>query len=335
MKKRLSYFTVLLGFLLCTAHASALQGFDKAQEKKIRDFIRTSAKAYQLDEKALLKSFQNVKKRDEIIKSISNPSEGLPWYRYKKIFLKQSRIDKGIAFWKKHRKALERAEQTYGVPAEVIVAILGIETRYGERQGNIPVLDALTTLGFAYPPRAKFFRKELAQYLILSKEQQFDPADVKGSYAGAIGQPQFMPSSYRHFAVDFNKKGRSDLINSPEDAIGSVANYLMKNGWKKNEPVILDAQVSNDQYKKLQQKGNKPNFTLSKLKRHGVHPTSHIKHKQRKKFVWLALPESETEYGYWLGTQNFYVITRYNTSKLYAMAAAQLAEAIKKAYSQT
>lgn len=325
MKKLL----LILSTAMVCQSSLAVTGFSAEQSKAINQYVDSFSKEHGLDQQQVRKAFTKVKLKKSILNAISNPHESLPWYKYRNIFLRKDRIEEGVAFWKKHRKTLEQAERKYGVPQEVIVAIIGIETKYGQRQGSYHVLDALTTLGFAYPPRAKFFKKELGQFLLLCKEQHFDPFSVQGSYAGAMGQPQFMPSSYRQYAVDFDRSGKRDLMHSPQDAIGSVGNYLKKNGWRNKVPLIYKAQVLNQKHTQLKQKSNRPQFTARTLNKYGVQTTSSLP--RRDKFVWLPLDVSSKKQDYWVGSHNFYVITRYNTSKLYAMAAVQLSEAIKAA----
>lgn len=273
--------------------------------------------------------------RDEgVLKAIARPAEGTKeWRDYRPIFMTQERVQKGVAFWQQHAAVIERAEQTYGVPAEMIVAILGVETRYGANKGRNRVVDALATLGFDYPPRAPFFRKELREFLVLAKENNLDPLSTYGSYAGAMGYPQFMPSSWRNLAVDFDGDGRRDLINNPVDAIGSIANYFKANGWKTGEPVVARAQIINQDYDSILHKDLGTNSTLEQIARKGLVP--------REPGTYLASApasairlQGENGGEFWLGFTNFYVITKYNRSLLYAMAAWQLSQELKVAHAQ-
>ncbi len=265
----------------------------------------------------------------KVIELISRPAEAKPWYEYRPIFLNETRIEKGVQFWKSQRETLARAEEVYGVPAEIIVAIIGVETLYGERAGRIRVLDSLVTLGFRYPKRAKFFRSELQQFLLLSREERLDPLVVRGSYAGAMGVPQFIASSYRRYAVDFDGDGSRDLIANPMDAIGSVANYLSKHGWKAEGGIAVPASVSGDGYKVLLKKGLNPDIPLQDLDAHGVRMINDVPADARVALLELDLVDGSE---YWVVQRNFYAITRYNHSPLYAMAVTQLAKEIRARY---
>lgn len=265
----------------------------------------------------------------EVIELISRPAEAKPWYAYRPIFLNETRITKGVEFWRSQRETLARAEETYGVPAEIIVAIIGVETLYGERAGRIRVLDSLVTLGFRYPKRAEFFRSELQQFLLLSREEGIDPLAVEGSYAGAMGVPQFIASSYRRYAVDFDGDGYRDLIGNPKDAIGSVANYLSKHGWRAEGGLAVPASVSGDGYKLLLDQGLNPKIPLGELDAHGVRMVNGVPVDASVALIELDLPNGSE---YWVVQKNFYAITRYNHSKLYAMAVTQLSREIRTRY---
>lgn len=265
----------------------------------------------------------------EVLDAISRPAEAKPWYAYRPIFVTETRIAKGVEFWKSERQALERAERIYGVPPEIIVAIIGVETFYGERAGRIRVLDSLVTLGFRYPRRSDFFRSELRHFLFLVRDEGLNPFAIKGSYAGAMGVPQFISSSYRNFAIDFDDDGRRDLISSPADAIGSVANYLKRHGWKRGSGIAAEANVVGDEYKDALALGMKPKLTLRQLLRHGVSIEDEIDENAPAALIELEL---ETGNEYWVVLDNFYSITRYNHSELYAMAVTQLARKIRNRY---
>jgi len=319
---------LLLG--LCAALAAgALFAGDFAGDPETQAFISEMVQRHQFDRGELETLFAGASKRDDILKAISRPAESKPWYEYRPIFMTQSRIDGGVDFWRANSAILKKAEKEYGVDAAVIVAIIGVETRYGANTGSYRVIDALSTLAFAYPPRAKFFRSELEQFLILTREEHVDPRDAKGSYAGAMGYGQFIPSSYRNYAVDFDADGKRDLWASLEDIIGSVANYFRRHGWKLGQPVaskvsgkatIPDALVSSDL---------KPAKTVAEFAKAGISSNPPLRQEQR-----VALLQLEQRNGpeYWLTTDNFYTITRYNRSPLYAMAVFQLSEAIRNAY---
>ena len=235
--------------------------------------------------------------QQSVIDRISAPAEKvLEWGEYRGIFLTESRIEQGGAFMERHADALRRAEAEFGVPPEIVTAIIGIETFYGRHKGNDRVLDALATLAFDYPPRADFFRSELRQYLLLAREQGFDPTKPMGSYAGAMGYGQFIASSYRHYAVDFDGDDTVDLFDNPTDAIGSVANYFHEHDWQRGQPVARRLSGSD-----------------------GVNPVLPAR---------LLVLKDGNERRYWLAYHNFDVITRYNHSDLYAMAAWQLARSL-------
>jgi membrane-bound lytic murein transglycosylase B len=267
------------------------------------------------------------KVQESILKAMSSPAERrLEWHGYRKIFLKKNRIQGGIKFWKEHRALLESASKKYGVPPEIIVAIIGVETRYGANTGSYRVLDALTTLGFHFPKRAKFFTKELEEFLLLCREEGLNPLEPKGSYAGAMGQSQFISSSYRYYAVDGNGDNKRDLWNSHADIINSIANYFAKHGWK-NIPLITEqTRVKGDAYKTVLSKGLKPKHTLKALEENNVAVPSQLAKDTTVKLLELKQKNSNE---YWLAFHNFYVITRYNHSHLYAMAVYQLSQEIK------
>jgi membrane-bound lytic murein transglycosylase B len=288
-------------------------------------FIQQMAEKHGFDPVALATLFQQVTIEQKILDAISRPAEAKPWHQYWPIFLTEARIREGVTFWEQNRAALERAEQEFGVPQEMIVAILGVETRYGRHTGGYRVLDALATLAFAYPPRAAFFRGELEQYLLLAREEGLDPLSVRGSYAGAMGQAQFIASSYRRYAVDFSGDGKRDLWGDTQDAIGSVANYFKQHQWQRGGAITLPALAGGGDLKAMVQKGLKPHTTVAQLRQQNVFAADRVEPQ-----ALAALIELQTAFGveYWLGLQNFYVITRYNRSPLYAMAAYQLGQAI-------
>ncbi|MDI1302276.1 MAG: lytic murein transglycosylase B [bacterium] len=276
--------------------------------------------------------FAQVTRDDGVLKAIARPAEGTKeWKDYRPLFLSEERVQKGVAFWNQHADVLARAEATYGVPAEMIVAIIGVETKYGGNKGRNRVIDALTTLGLDYPPRAPFFRKELREFLMLAKENGLDPLTTFGSYAGAMGYPQFMPSSWRSLAVDFDGDGKRDLINNPVDAIGSVAHYFQANGWKTGEAVIVPARIISQDYDSVINKDLGTSSTLGEIAKKGLIP--------REAGTYLAATPASAirlqgDHGgeFWLGLTNYYVITKYNRSLLYAMAAYQLSQAVKTAH---
>jgi membrane-bound lytic murein transglycosylase B len=270
--------------------------------------------------------------RDDIIAAITRPAEARPWHQYRPIFLKPDRIRGGVDFWQQNETLLERISRQYGIPPEIIVAIIGVETRYGKFTGRYRILDSLTTLAFGYPKRAEFFRSELEQFLLLSREEQVDPRSTKGSYAGAMGKPQFIASSYRRYAVDGDGDGKRDLWQSDADVIASVANYFKTHGWRPGEPITLQATTNRpNNLQPYVDAGMKPSIRLEELLRQGLRPMDSLALPDPETLSSLIKLDAGTGDEYWLGLHNFYVITRYNHSNLYAMAAYQLSQEILNA----
>jgi membrane-bound lytic murein transglycosylase B len=312
--------------LLLVACSSAPTVADLSKRDDMRDFITEMVQRHGFDRAQLEAWFKQARVRSDVIEAISRPAESKPWYEYRPIFLQSSRIEGGAAFWNENAAVLQRAEADYGVPPQIITAILGVETRYGSHQGSYRVMDSLVTLAFNYPPRASFFKGELEQYLLLTREEGVDPMAMTGSYAGAMGQTQFISSSYRHYAIDFDGDGKRDLWNDNADAIGSIANYFKAHGWERGGEVAVAATVSGERYPALIAKGLKPSVTIAEMKRLGVKPVGTLADDQ---LVALIELEQKDANEYWLGLQNFYAITRYNHSPLYAMAVFQLSEEIR------
>ena len=266
-------------------------------------------------------------RKQSILDAIARPAEKTkPWHEYRDIFLTQRRVDSGVKFAKAHQETLAKVAARTGVPPEMIVAIIGVETFYGRITGNYRVIDALATLAFDYPKRAPFFRRELVNFLVLASQSGKDPLSLKGSYAGAMGYGQFMPSSYLSYAVDFDGDGIRDIWDNPDDAIYSVANYFLAHGWQPGAPVVVRADA-NTPDEALFDGQLKPRRTVGELVTAGLAPTEPL---------YTDLPvtplrlEGEQGPEYWLGLDNFYVITRYNHSAMYALAAWQLSEAIAR-----
>jgi membrane-bound lytic murein transglycosylase B len=270
--------------------------------------------------------------RDDIIAAITRPAEAKPWHQYRPIFIKPDRILGGVKFWRENDALLESVSREYGVPPEIIVAIIGVETRYGKFTGRYRVIDALATLAFGYPKRADFFRGELEQFLLLSREESIDPSNATGSYAGAMGKPQFISSSYRRYAVDQDQDGRRDLWRSDADVIASVANYFKRHGWRPGEPITLQAEINGQaDLQSYVDAGMKPSVPLEELLRHGVRPLDSLSMPDPEMLASLIKLDAGERDEYWFGLHNFYVITRYNHSNLYAMAAYQLSREILNA----
>lgn len=290
-------------------------------------FIKNMTMKHQFDESYLDDLFQSVEIKPDILKRISSPAEGMPWHKYRKIFLTDSRIQEGVKFWRENAKSLAAVEQRYGVPAQIIVAILGVETRYGQLTGNHRVIDALSTLAFAYPPRSQFFTGELENFLLLCREEGMNPLDPTGSYAGAMGMPQFMPSSFRSFSSDFDNDGRRDIWHNKDDVIASIANYFAHHDWQPGQPVALPARAVGDLYKTKLNANLKPDLRIDELQSVQVEISGYLPLDSKVKLLAF-----EQEHGdeLWAVLNNFYVITRYNHSPLYAMAVFQLSEAIFK-----
>ena len=320
--------TILFGFVFFVSinvHAAWAQK-NYAQRADVKSFIDEMVDQHGFDRGYLTAKFASAKRLDNVLESIAKPAEKeLTWKQYRPIFVTDKRSDKGRKFIKQHRAILERAEKEYGVPVEIIAAIIGVETYYGKHTGKYTVFDSLTTLGFDYPRRGAFFKSELKQFLLLSKEENIDIDKMTGSYAGAMGMPQFISSSYRRYAVDFDGDGKRDLWNSTEDVIGSVANYFSEHGWRAGASVTYPVTVAN---KSIVRKENtlKPYATVGQLEKQGVKVDASLDGKQLATLMKFDGKRGEE---YWIGLKNFYVITRYNHSELYAMAVFQLSEKLK------
>ena len=311
----------LVAALLGTGEAWALDGDADA-------FVDEMVRKHGFGRVQLTELLDDAEFQESIIAAITRPAEAKPWYEYRAIMLTRERIDGGVEYWQRHFDTLRRAESQYGVPPEVITAIIGVETKYGRNTGRHRVLDALYTLAFGYPRRAAFFRGELEQFLVMTRDDGVDARKVNGSYAGAMGKPQFMPSSYRTYAVDFDGDGRRDLWNSDADVIGSVANYFSRNGWRRGERVVAGvtgfesrhARFVSAELKTTERAGD---LTAAGLAIAGSPPAE-------TPGTLFALQE-EGGTSHWFGMPNFYAITRYNRSILYAMAVHQLSREIAAA----
>ena len=268
------------------------------------------------------------KRQQSILDAISRPAEKTKaWYEYRKIFLTDRRIREGVTFWSAHASTLQSVAARTGVPAELMVAIIGVETYYGRITGSYRVIDALATLAFDYPRRSPFFTGELEQFLVLAWESGKDALALKGSYAGAMGYGQFMPSSYRAYAQSYGGDGAPDIWDNPADAIASVGNYLQVHGWRSGDKVVIDG-IADDPDPAVFEGGLKPKKTVAALALERLEPSEPLNPAE------LATPirlEEEEGMRYWLGLQNFYVITRYNHSAMYAMAVWELSQTIAAA----
>ena len=304
-----------------------------SERPEVRAFVAEMQAQHEFDAVELMRQFGRVHSNATVLRAIrpaAVPEQQRSWQRYRERFVNARRIEHGLRFWQENGAELLRAETLYGVPAEVIAAIIGVETEYGRNTGKFRVLEALSTLAFDYPPRADFFRRELEQFLLLARENGAEPFAVLGSYAGAIGIPQFMPSSQRRYAVDFDGDTQVDLARSTSDAIGSVASFLKAHGWQEKGPVAVPAIVGEDP-SELIALGIKPAKPLAEVMQSGVRLVGDapVPAEQAAALIDLVAPDQPTEY--WVGFDNFYVITRYNRSSFYAMAVWQLAEALREA----
>lgn len=326
MRARMNTIMKLLCSILLFVITTACQAQPPTDRAEVARFIDEMSQRHGFDKPELKRIFNQTEIQQSIIDAISRPAESKPWYQYRPIFVTTRRIRRGVEFWDAHRSTLQRAEAEYGIPAEIITAIIGVETFYGRHEGGHRVLDSLVTLAFEYPPRSGFFRSELEEYLLLTREEGLDPLAVTGSYAGAMGQPQFISSSYRTYAVDFDGDGKRNLLTNTADAIGSVANYLNRHGWQPGQAIAAPARVDGSDVSELLDKGIKPQIEVAQLPRFGVTVAAQLPENARAALIQL---EQEDGYEYWLGLKNFYVITRYNHSPLYAMAVYQLSQEIK------
>jgi len=312
---------------LATATAWWLCAGAAAATDPEKAFIADLVSRHGFDPAWVERTLDGARHDERIIAAITRPAEAMPWHRYRSIFLTDDRIDGGVEYWRRHAATLLAAEDAFGVPPHVITAIIGVETLYGTHTGKYRVADALKTLGFGYPPRAEFFRKELEQFLLMAREEGMDPLDPLGSYAGAMGQPQFIASSFRAYAVDFDDDGHRDLWGSDADVIGSVANYFARHGWTKGAPVAVRLSGDAARLGALASGGSKPDRVLADIVEAGVALPESVDPGQTAVVIGL---QQEDGPEFWAGFDNFYVITRYNHSNLYAMAVFQLAEAIRQ-----
>jgi membrane-bound lytic murein transglycosylase B len=313
------------------APAPPVDRYSYPTRPEVREFVAEMVQRHGFAEQALLAFFRGAKRQPEILAAIRPPvsPRTRSWQHYRPIFVNDRHVAEGVRFIGRHAEALIRAEAEYGVPKEIIVAIIGVETFYGQNMGKWRVADALATLAFDYPPRAEYFRSELEAFLLFTREAKLDPMEVRGSYAGAIGIPQFMPNSYRRWAVDFDGDGVALLRSSPVDAIGSVANFLKFHGWRPGEPIAYPAAIGRADPAAFIAAGLKPSFPLEDLAAAGIGISAEPPAKPGSlgALVDLVTPDYPTEYR--VGLENFYVLTRYNRSSFYASAVMDLAQAFR------
>jgi membrane-bound lytic murein transglycosylase B len=306
--------------------ASSALANDEEPHPGAAAFIDRVVAEYGLDPDHVHAVLAEARYQQSIIDAITRPAESKPWYEYRQIFVTDTRIDSGVEFWRANRSLLEQVSSEFGVPVEVIVAIIGVETNYGLNTGSYRVIDALATLGFYYPRRGEFFAGELGEFLRLADEEALPVTEVRGSYAGAMGVGQFIPSSYRAYAVDEDGTGDRDLWRSLPDAVASVANYLSVHGWQADRPIVLPASAPDGVPEA--DFGVKPAHALGELDDMGLRfDAGDLPDDTAGTLVSLDLEQGQR---HWIGLNNFYVITRYNRSPLYAMAVTQLAEAIRE-----
>lgn len=318
------------GFLLEPQHNVMQMGGDFANNPNAQQFIDKMVNKHGFDRQQLQEILSQAKRLDSVLRLMDNqapttsvkPPSGPngAWLRYSKKFITPDNVQNGVVFWNQYEDALNRAWQVYGVPPEIIVGIIGVETRWGRVMGKTRILDALATLSFNYPRRAEYFSGELETFLLMARDEQDDPLNLKGSFAGAMGYGQFMPSSYKQYAVDFSGDGHINLWD-PVDAIGSVANYFKAHGWVKGDQVAV---MANGQAPGLPN-GFKTKYSISQLAAAGLTPQQPLGNHQQASLLRLDVG---TGYQYWYGLPNFYTITRYNHSTHYAMAVWQLGQAV-------
>jgi peptidoglycan lytic transglycosylase B len=332
---RLAATAFLLGLAVGAdaAPRAASAAHDYAHRPEVRAFIAELVAEAGFDARELRRLFEQARYRPQVIAAISRPVVAPPkWYEYAPRFLDPERVEAGAAFWREHKDVLERARSEFGIPPEVIVAIIGVETYYGRNTGRYGVFDALTTLAFDYPRRAEFFRGELKQFLLLAREQGVSPLAPKGSYAGAIGLPQFMPGNIRLYALDYDRDGRVDLAGDIDDAIGSVAHFLARHGWQAGQPVMTSARVQIENQEGVLGKldgGLAQRRPLAEWTRDGITGFS-FPGDLSPDPVGLLMLEEANEPSYWLVFNNWYVLMRYNRSRLYASAVWTLAQELKR-----
>lgn len=310
--------------LITTVLSLALSACVTPQSESLKTaFMRNMIDKHGYDQQQLHALFDNYQPNQDIIDKMNKPAEALPWHRYRKIFLTETRIQDGVKFWREHEAILAAVEQHYRVPAEIIVAIIGVETQYGRFTGKYSVLDALSTLAFDYPKRSEFFQSELEHYLLLCQAEHKNPTELTGSYAGAMGIPQFMPSSFSHYAEDYEQDGQRDIWRNPADAIASVANYFVQYGWQPGQGIAYPVFAPDNRYKELLTDNLKPDLRLSGLESLDLKISVPLAPDTKVKLIALSLEQGDE---LWLGLDNFYCLTRYNHSTLYAMAVYQLSQ---------
>ena len=318
-----SRFAAGIAFLLLFVSPAYAVDLDRPD---VEAFVKTMVKEHDYDVATLHTILEQAEIKRSIIDQISKPAEKtLTWAEYRPIFMTRERINAGAAFWRENHEMLENISATTGVPIEILVGIIGVETYFGRITGGHRVLDALATLTFAYPPRAKFFRGELEQFLLLVREEEMQATDAIGSYAGAMGRPQFMPSSYRAYAVDSTGDGKRDIWDNWTDVAGSIANYFLAHDWKPGQEITTQATLGSRWRGPLPKNKLKADETISSLSRMGVMFSTTLPNDSAGQLLTLKGADGDE---YWVGFHNFFVITRYNHSAMYALAVQQLGQEI-------
>ncbi|MEQ8238524.1 MAG: lytic murein transglycosylase B [Cyclobacteriaceae bacterium] len=314
----------LFFFLLLSISSFLTQA--QIDQQLVTQFVADFPGMYGISDDEVKTILSKAEYKADIIEKITKPAEGtMTWERYRNIFMKDERINAGVDFWKEHKEIINNVSEQTGIPEQTILGILGVETFFGQRKGSYRVLDALYTLSFGYPKRSKFFRSELEEFIVLCHKEKLDIYEVKGSYAGAIGYCQFMPSSYRAYAVSYDDDGSRDLSNQVGDAIASIANYLKEHRWKEGEPVATIAKTSGNTVE-LPKQSLRPKYKAAYYINQGYEPSNDISSDQSATLIAFDFENADDEF--WFCFDNFHVITRYNHSQLYALAVYQLGEAI-------
>jgi membrane-bound lytic murein transglycosylase B len=316
-----------VAFLLCffCAVSQAANALD-VERSDVRQFIDTMVEKHDYDRDDLTAVLKSAESQEAILTAMSRPAEKtLTWHEYRNIFLTPERIKAGAAFWREHKDDLHRISEATGVSCEVLVGIIGVETYFGRITGKYRVLDALATLAFDYPPRSQFFTRELEEFLLLVREEGMEASAATGSYAGAMGAPQFMPSSFRAYAVDSNDDGKRDIWSDWQDVIGSVANYFVAHGWEPRKSVVAQASLGAAWKGELPANTLTPTETVDSLSQQGVMFAASLPGDYKSQLLTLAGADGDE---HWVGFHNFFVITRYNRSVMYALAVHQLGQEI-------
>lgn len=303
-----------------------LGAFSAELTPEMKSYAHRVAVNGRISEKAVLKWLKRAEKTDECVELMDRQAEAKPWKDYKPNFISDRKIKKGVDFYKRYPKTLAKAKRIYGVDPSIIVAILGVETDYGTYDLSHRAMDALFTLAFYYPRRADYFKDELEALMIYAYRNRLDPFNLKSSYAGAVGMPQFMPTNIMKFGREFSGDGRINIFKSGADSIGSIANYLHKHGWKRNQPLAVKVYTKGTRWKKYLDQGIRPKFTVAQMKRDGLYPSVWVNPKLKGALVSL---EGEDGEEHWIIFDNFYAVTRYNPSIKYALAVTILGKNIE------